>query len=91
MNDIELSDSNLLEIDVFAGDKDDAGVRLSSSRMVTTRKPHICQFSEDYHDIPIGTRARKESAIMDNHWVGFYACRACLEGWVREEGLFLDG
>lgn len=81
----QISDSDLLGIDLFAGDKDDAGAKLVSSRIVTTRKPHVCMFSEEFHDIPAGTRARFEKALIDDRWGQFYACCDCLEGWLREE------
>lgn len=84
MNGQLVSDRDLLGIDLFAGDKDDAGARCCSSRMVTTRKPHICVFSGEQHDILVGTRARVETAIIDNRWGSFYVCCGCLEGWLRE-------
>ncbi|KKN26072.1 hypothetical protein LCGC14_0878370 [marine sediment metagenome] len=84
MNESTISDRDLLGIDLFADDKDDAGARLSSSRMVTTQKAHACRFSSTAHDIPVGARARVESAIMDDRWGRFSVCRDCLEGWFRE-------
>jgi hypothetical protein len=81
---IEFTDDELLDIDLFAGDKDNAGARLSSSRIVVTRKPHVCVFSEEQHEIPVGTRARTEKAIIDGVWVSFHACCDCLAQWLVE-------
>ena len=80
-----ISDRDLLSIDLFADDKDDAGARLCRSRIVTTRKPQVCVFSEPRHDIPVGARARVESAIVNNRWGSFYVCCDCLKGYLREE------
>lgn len=88
MTERQITDSDLLAIDLFAGDKDDAGAKCVSSRIVTTRKPQTCMFSEEFHDIPVGTRARFEKALIDDCWSSFYACCACIEGWIQEEGLF---
>lgn len=73
----------LLGIDLFADDKDDAGARLPSRRMVTTRKQHTCLFAER-HDILVGSRARVEKALMFNKWVSFYVCATCLAGFLDE-------
>ncbi|KKN83878.1 hypothetical protein LCGC14_0295310 [marine sediment metagenome] len=80
-----ISEATLLDIDLFGEDKDDAGVRMRSSRMVTTRKPQTCRFSKP-HNIPIGHRARVEEAILDNKWGRFYVCAPCLISWVEEWG-----
>ncbi len=72
------TDDELLGIDLYGGDKDDCGVRLHSSRMVTTRKAHTCRFL-DPHEIPLGSRARIEKALIDNEWTKFYVCCNCLE------------
>ncbi len=82
------SDSQLLDIDLFAGDKDDAGVRLQKDSIVLTRKVHTCRFSEP-HEIPVGTQARVSEAITDDEWKRFYVCCQCLESWLDEEASVL--
>ncbi len=77
------TDKDLLSIDLFADDKDDAGARCQSSRIVTTRKPHMCRFSEP-HDIPVGSRARLEKAYVEDMWGQFYVCCNCLIDWLEE-------
>ena len=72
------NDAECLNIDLFAGDTDDAGATLCSSKIVTTRKTHTCRFADDPHNISIGARARVETALIDNHWTTFYVCCDCL-------------
>ena len=78
------SDSQLLDIDLFAGDRDDGDARMQKESMVLTRKVHTCLFSEP-HEIPVRTQARVSEAIIDNKWVRFYVCCQCLESWLEEE------
>lgn len=77
------TDDALLSVDLFGDDKDDAGARMASSQIVKTRQVHTCRYAEP-HDMPIGTRARLEKAIIDNKWGQFYVCSGCLEGVLRE-------
>ncbi len=81
----EITDDDLLHIDLFAGDMDDGGARARSNRMVTTRTLHTCRFTpETHHEIPIGSRARVERAILDGEWYAIYTCVPCLTAWLRE-------
>lgn len=74
-----LEDWRLLRFDPFAGDKDDAGARNQTSRVVTTRKAHECLMSPDgAHEMPAGTKAVVYQAIFDNKWRRFYLCAACI-------------
>lgn len=77
-----ITDADLLAFDLFSSDRDDAGARCQSSRIVTTRKPHVCRFSEP-HDIPVGSRARLEKAYLDG-WRQFYVCCDCIVAWYEE-------
>ncbi len=79
-----VTDDELLAFDLYAGDKDDAGVRCLSSRIVTTRKPHDCRLSGESHEIPIGSRARVEKAYIGGSWGQFYVCCDCLTAWIVE-------
>lgn len=80
----DLTDDELLNFDLYAGDRDDAGARCQSSRIVTTCKPHVCRFSGQAHDIPVGSRARLEKACLDGTWGQFYVCCACLIAFIEE-------
>ena len=77
------TDDALLGVDLFGCDKDDGGARMASSRIVTTRRLHTCRYAEP-HDIPAGTRARLEKAIIDDRWGQFYVCSDCLVQDLRE-------
>lgn len=83
MTEFQFTDDELLGIDLFGGDKDDGGAKLCASRIVMTRKSHICVFS-DRHEIPIGSRARAEKALIDDKWRSFYVCCDCLKQWLVE-------
>ena len=78
-----LTDDERLRFDLFASDRDNDGVRVRTSNIVTTRKPHTCRFSEP-HEIPIGSRARFEKALVDGVWGSFYVCCACLDDWITK-------
>ena len=80
-----VSEADLLSFDLFAGNKDCLAIRARTNLLVTTRKPHICLFGADRHDIPIGSRARVERAVVDGVWCGGYYCCKCLTKWMEEE------
>jgi hypothetical protein len=67
----------------------DADVRQYSRRVVKTRKAHKCpgNFLEALHDIPAGTTAVVETAIVDGKWGSCYTCADCVEKWKKERGL----
>lgn len=76
-------ESRYVNHDPFDGDRD-ADLRLVQVRMVTTRKPHKCLGSiageVGPHDIPVGTRARFEKALVDgDYWGRYYVCTACMD------------
>ena len=80
---LAVKDADLLSIDLYADDRDDAGARCVSSRIVTTRKHHMCRFDK-LHVIPIGSRARLEKAFVADRWGQFYVCCDCLISWLEE-------
>ena len=61
-------------------------VREYSTKVVKTRKPHKCPgyWREEQHEIPAGTTAVVERAIMDGKWVSCYTCEACILKWNGE-------
>jgi hypothetical protein len=69
--------------DLFAGDKEGPVTRLREVRLVTTRKEQTCVFL-DVHQMPVGTHARFEKAIMDGKWCSYYACIKCMDKWMDE-------
>lgn len=79
-------DSDYLLYDPFDGDRD-VDVRAKSVTMVTTRTEHQCVGTDcTYHPIPPGTRARRESALVDGEWGTYYICVACMDKWLDEIG-----
>jgi hypothetical protein len=73
--------------DPFEGDKDPGIVELSTVHMVTTRKPQKCMdpMSGKLHDIPVGTRARYQQALIDkSFWGRYYVCVACMDKWLEQ-------
>lgn len=63
----------------------DVDIRCSSRRLVTTRQPHRCAYADvicDPHQIPPGTRAICERAIVEGQWGAWYACLACVDTWL---------
>lgn len=62
----------------------DEHIRSRTVKVVVTRKPHEC-FSFDcsgLHNIPPGTRAIYEHAIVDGQWGSFYTCLECADSWL---------
>ena len=71
-------------LDNFEGmysDGDD--VRLYSRRAVTTKTAHKCpgNFLEALHEIPVGSRAVVERALVDGKWATCYTCSDCIDKW----------
>ncbi len=56
----------------------DVKIRSRTVRMVTTRKPQMCvSWASGSHEIPAGTRARKEAAFIDGSPGCYYYCAEC--------------
>lgn len=78
-----------LRYDPFEGDRD-VDVRCRTVRLVKTRKPQRCldPFSHNHHEIPPGTTARYEKALIDgSFWGRYYVCVECMEKWLK----FVEG
>jgi hypothetical protein len=77
------ADATYIAWDPFDGDRD-VDIRARTVAMVTTRKSHQCHGNEGMHEIPAGTRARYETAIVDGKWGRYYTCVACMDKWLRD-------
>jgi len=66
----------------------DEDIRARTTAIVTTRKRHNClnPNTMKYHEMPTGTRAMKEHAIVDGVWGTSYSCVACLNRYLDKEG-----
>lgn len=78
------ADAEYLRWDPFDGADRDIDIRARKVKMVTTRKAQRCHGNSGMHDIPAGTRARYESAIVDGEWGSYYTCVACMDQWLRD-------
>lgn len=82
------TDADRLAVEFFEDrDVDIRGRKLS---IVTTRKVHRCALGDaqqNYHDIPVGERALRETAIVDNQWGAYYCCVKCIDKYMDEEGM----
>jgi hypothetical protein len=67
----------------------DTDVRCYSRRIVRIRKAQKCpgNFLEALHDIPAGTEAVVERAIIDGKWATCYTCADCVTKWNLKRGL----
>lgn len=79
MNTIEITDAMRLEVDMYC-DRD-TDVRCQTLAIVTVRKEHHCPTCEK--PIPIGARAYKETALVDEQWCSAWTCLPCVDKWVR--------
>jgi hypothetical protein len=80
-----MSEERYLRYDPFRDDRD-VDIKCRTVKMVTTKKPHKCLDPNKgrLHDIPPGTRARYEHALVDGEWGQYYVCVACLDHWLGE-------
>lgn len=64
--------------------QDECNVRHKRVKIVTTRKAHDCYccWRGRGHQMPIGTRARYETAQVEGQWSRYYTCLACIESWL---------
>lgn len=78
------TDDEYLSEDWFSGTKGDDDARCHSVSMVTTRKAHVCYGNgcEEHHEIPPGTRAIHETAIVDGAWSNCYLCVKHMDEWL---------
>lgn len=79
------ADAEYLRYDPFDGDRD-IQVKCRTVKLVTTRKPQKCFDPMDGkpHEIPAGTRARYETAIVEGKWGSYYTCIACMDKWLTK-------
>lgn len=81
------TDADIIDWDPFDGADRDVDIRARTVKVVTTRKPQRC-YGDDgaasAHDIPAGTRARVERAIVDGEWGSFYICVPCMVKWLTD-------
>lgn len=78
------TDADYLRFDPF-GDDRDVKIECRTVKMVTTKKPHKCADPNTgtLHDIPAGTRARYEHALVDGEWGSYYCCTTCIDLWLN--------
>jgi len=65
---------------------DDTPIRCQRVKLVETRKEHQC-FDPSCgkpHPILIGTRARRESALIDGKWEVYYTCFECIDRYIEQ-------
>lgn len=80
-----------LEIDYLRHDPfdyphDETDIQMRKVRMVTIRKPQTCVpppgIDKNVHEIPAGTRARLETALVEGSWAKCYTCTVCMDIWM---------
>lgn len=81
------TDADYLAWDPFSGADRDVKISARTVKVVTTRKPQHCvgdNGAASAHDIPTGTRARVERALVDGTWGAYYICTACMDRWLKD-------
>lgn len=75
-----MTDQDYINYDPFEGDIG-GDVSCSTVKVVTTRKPQQCQSPKGFHhEIPAGTRARYQTALVDgDFWGRYYTCCQCID------------
>lgn len=79
--------------DPFVDEKDPVSTRMRRVRMVTTRDAHVCLsvWRGEVHEIPSGTEARFESALVcGSEWGRWWICVECLDAFLDEFPEFLE-
>jgi hypothetical protein len=69
---------------MYEGDKDGSGVECLTVVEVRTRQPHLCPQCQ--REIPSGSVAIREHALVDGCWRTCYTCEACVMRYSREFG-----
>lgn len=75
-----------LDFDVMQDDRE-TQVHLQKVKLVKTRKKHECYGTGPgkFHDMPVGTMARRDSALIDReHWGSYYICTDCIDTFLEE-------
>lgn len=65
-------------------DDKDADYRCHHQEVVKVRSPHSCTFGRVVHEIQPGSKALRETAIVDGKYRSAYSCIACLGRWADE-------
>lgn len=74
------SAADYISFDPFADTDRDVQIRNRKVTVVKTRKPQMCvSLSSGSHEIPLGTMARRESAIIDGSFGAYYYCLECCD------------
>ena len=82
-------DEEYIRYDPFEGDRD-VDIKCRTVRVVKTRKPNQCigiEGRDSIHDMPVGTRARYEHALVDGEWGQWYMCCECMDKWFEIAGI----
>ncbi len=65
----------------------DVDIKARKVRVVRTRKPHTCLTANlKQHEIPAGSLARFESAVVDGEWGCYYTCLECIDYLIAQPG-----
>lgn len=79
---MKYTDKEYIDFDPFQGEMD-VDIQMRKVKMVKTRKEHRCLGDLEHstqHDIPAGSIARFESALIDSDYFGrYYWCIGCLD------------
>lgn len=65
----------------------DTDIRCRTVEFVVTRKTHRCAFGgviDRQHEIPVGTKTVRESAIVEGAWGNCHSCLSCIDVWLDE-------
>lgn len=80
--------SKYLDNDPFSYPYGDGDIEIAMRqvKIVTTRKPQTCvpppEIDRNVHEIPAGTKARLESALVEGVWSRCYTCTTCMDTWL---------
>lgn len=70
-----LTEQDIEQINIFEGSKEQY-YTFHRYKIINTHKQHTCAIGN--HIIPIGTRVRKDEAVIDGKWHSQYNCFNCL-------------
>lgn len=92
---MKFPDDIYLKYDFFCGADRDVNIRLHTTKIIKTRKSHLCMIADlignEQHNIKRGERVRYDSAIVDGEWGGYYTCLECMDKYLIENvGLIPD-
>lgn len=79
----EYTDQQYLDAIDDLYDDGEADIRSYERKIVKVRKEQTCMAADlvdekKGHSIPIGSKAVRESAIVDNEWGSSYSCLPCI-------------